>query len=125
MEKFVLKVEEHYFHMKCLKCAECDIKLSDKCYIRDGHVYCREDFFRKFGTKCSGCGNGISPTEAVRRAHNNVYHLKCFMCKMCQNELQTGDEFFLMDDKKLICKADYEAAKAKGKNNLFSSTLIY
>ncbi len=70
---------------------------------------------RKFGTKCAGCGSGIPPTEAVRRAHNNVYHLKCFMCKLCQVELQTGDEFFLMEDKKLICKLDYENAKAKGK----------
>lgn len=34
---------------------------------------------------------------------------------MCQIELQTGDEFYLMDDKKLICKTDYETAKAKGK----------
>lgn len=46
MEQFVLKVEEHFFHMKCLKCADCDLKLTDKCYIRDGMVYCREDFFK-------------------------------------------------------------------------------
>ncbi len=33
---------------------------------------------------------------------------------MCQMELQTGDEFYLMADKKLMCKVDYENAKAKG-----------
>jgi hypothetical protein len=37
------------------------------------------------------------------------------MCHMCHIELQTGDEFYLMEDKKLICKTDYENAKAKGK----------
>ena len=37
------------------------------------------------------------------------------MCQMCHIELQTGDEFYLMEDKKLICKIDYENAKAKGK----------
>lgn len=42
---------------------------------------------------------------------------------MCQNELQTGDEFYLMDDKKLICKSDYETAKAKG--NAFYLYIIY
>ena len=69
---------------------------------------------RKFGTKCSGCGHGIPPTESVRRAHTNVYHLKCFVCKMCRVEFQTGDEFYLMtDDHKLICKTDYENAKLK------------
>lgn len=36
---------------------------------------------------------------------------------MCQIELQTGDEFYLMEDKKLICKSDYEAAKAKGRRS--------
>lgn len=75
-------------------------------------------FKRKFGTKCSGCGSGIPPTEAVRRAHHYVYHLKCFACKICDAELQTGDEFYLMEDKKLICKNDYEAAKAKGKQKI-------
>ena len=29
-------------------------------------------------------------------------------------QLNTGDEFYLMEDKKLVCKADYEAAKARG-----------
>lgn len=121
LDKYVLRVEIHYFHMKCLKCADCELKLSEKCYYRDGRVYCREDFFRKFGTKCSGCGNGISPTEPVRRAgsaaSNNsvVYHLGCFACKACRMELQTGDEFYLMEDKKLMCKSDYETAKARGK----------
>lgn len=36
------------------------------------------------------------------------------MCQMCHVELQTGDEFYLMEDRKLICKDDYETAKAKG-----------
>lgn len=34
---------------------------------------------------------------------------------MCSRQLNTGDEFYLMEDRKLICKQDYEAAKMKGK----------
>jgi hypothetical protein len=34
---------------------------------------------------------------------------------MCSVEFQTGEEFYLMEDKRLICKNDYEAAKARGK----------
>jgi LIM homeobox protein 3/4 len=37
---------------------------------------------------------------------------------MCQKKLKTGDEFYLMDDKRLMCKSDYEAAKAKGTRNI-------
>ena len=52
--------------------------------------------------------------KVVRRAQDNVYHLQCFACFICSRQLSTGDEFYLMDDKKLVCKADYEAAKARG-----------
>jgi LIM homeobox protein 3/4 len=50
----------------------------------------------------------------VRRAQDNVYHLQCFACVMCSRQLNTGDEFYLMEDRKLVCKPDYEAAKTKG-----------
>ena len=50
----------------------------------------------------------------VRRVHGNVYHMTCFACIMCSRQLNTGDEFYLMEDRKLLCKSDYETAKAKG-----------
>jgi len=77
---------------------------------------------------------GIPPSDIVRRAQvvlffastylktlqkirfflcqDNVYHLDCFVCVICNRKLDTGDEFYLMEDKKLLCKLDYEAAKA-------------
>lgn len=51
----------------------------------------------------------------MRRAQDNVYHLECFACLMCGRQLNTGDEFYLMEDRKLVCKTDYESAKARGK----------
>lgn len=71
-------------------------------------------FYRKFGTKCSSCGSGIPPSEVVRRANDYVYHLQCFACLICHRQLNTGDEFYLIDDQKLVCKIDYEALKNKG-----------
>lgn len=70
---------------------------------------------RRYGTKCSACDLGIPPTQVVRRAQDNVYHLQCFACAICSRQLNTGDEFYLMEDRKLVCKSDYDAAKAKGK----------
>ncbi|KAB7499161.1 LIM/homeobox protein Lhx3, partial [Armadillidium nasatum] len=68
-----------------------------------------------FGTKCAGCDQGIPPTQVVRRAQENVYHLHCFACIICQRQLNTGDEFYLMEDNKLVCKVDYEQAKQRDK----------
>lgn len=71
-------------------------------------------YCRRFGTRCAGCDQAIPPTQVVRRAQDNVYHLQCFACFICQRQLSTGDEFYLMDDKKLVCKSDFEAARARG-----------
>ena len=72
----------------------------------------------RYGTKCAGCEQGIPPTQIVRRAQDYVYHLECFACSMCSRQLNTGDEFYLMDDKKLVCKADYETVKTRGKSQI-------
>ncbi|XP_046328351.1 LIM/homeobox protein Lhx3-like [Haliotis cracherodii] len=114
LDRFILKVLDRSWHSKCLKCADCQAQLSDKCFSKGDKVYCKDDFFKLFGTKCAGCEKGIPPTEVVRRAQENVYHLDCFACLMCSRQLNTGDEFYLMEDKKLVCKSDYEAAKARG-----------
>jgi len=69
---------------------------------------------RRFGTKCSACQQGIPPTQVVRRAQDFVYHLHCFACVVCKRQLATGDEYYLMEDSRLVCKADYETAKQRG-----------
>ncbi|XP_067130004.1 LIM/homeobox protein Lhx3-like isoform X1 [Centruroides vittatus] len=113
MDRFILKVLDRSWHAKCLKCIDCQAQLNDKCFARNGQVFCKEDFFKRFGTKCAGCDQGIPPTQVVRRAQDNVYHLHCFACILCKRQLNTGDEFYLMEDNKLVCKTDYEAAKAR------------
>lgn len=79
---------------------------------------------RRFGTKCAGCDLGIPPTQVVRRAQDNVYHLQCFACAMCARQLNTGDEYYLMEDRKLVCKPDYEAAKSKGESPMGISHVV-
>lgn len=55
----------------------------------------------------------------MRRAQELIYHLTCFSCALCSRQLDTGDEFYLMEDRKLVCKPDYEQAKAKGDTRVF------
>ncbi|KAE8743589.1 hypothetical protein FOCC_FOCC010836 [Frankliniella occidentalis] len=113
LDRFIHKVLDRTWHAKCLKCADCGAQLADKCFARGGQVFCKDDFFKRYGTKCAGCGLGIPPTEVVRRAQDLVFHLHCFVCVLCNKRLDTGDEFYLMEDRKLVCRADYEAAKTK------------
>uniref|UniRef100_G1MVA9 LIM homeobox 4 n=1 Tax=Meleagris gallopavo TaxID=9103 RepID=G1MVA9_MELGA len=87
------------------------MQLAERCFARAGSVYCKEDFFKRFGTKCTACQQGIPPTQVVRKAQDFVYHLHCFACIICSRQLATGDEFYLMEDGRLVCKEDYETAK--------------
>ncbi|XP_015592628.1 LIM/homeobox protein Lhx3 isoform X2 [Cephus cinctus] len=113
MDRYVLRVLERCWHARCLTCRDCGARLTNKCFARNGHVFCKDDFFKRFGTKCAGCGQGLAPSQVVRRAQELVYHLTCFSCALCSRQLDTGDEFYLMEDRKLVCKPDYEQAKAK------------
>ncbi|XP_060126548.1 LIM/homeobox protein Lhx3 [Zootoca vivipara] len=113
VDRFILKVLDRHWHSKCLKCSDCQVQLAEKCFSRGESVYCKEDFFKRFGTKCAACQQGIPPTQVVRRAQDFVYHLHCFSCVVCKRQLATGDEFYLMEDSRLVCKADYETAKQR------------
>ncbi|KAI1232191.1 hypothetical protein IHE44_0007256 [Lamprotornis superbus] len=113
VDRFILKVLDRHWHSKCLKCSDCQTQLAEKCFSRGDGVYCKEDFFKRFGTKCAACQQGIPPTQVVRRAQDFVYHLHCFACIVCKRQLATGDEFYLMEDSRLVCKADYETAKQR------------
>ena len=78
-------------------------------------IYYISENFRRFGNKCACCGEGIEPSEVVRKAADFSYHLDCFHCTVCDRRFETGDQFFLLEDKRLVCKEDYEDAKLRGK----------
>ncbi|XP_023083492.1 LIM/homeobox protein Lhx3 isoform X3 [Piliocolobus tephrosceles] len=113
LDRFILKALDRHWHSKCLKCSDCHTPLAERCFSRGENVYCKDDFFKRFGTKCAACQLGIPPTQVVRRAQDFVYHLHCFACVVCKRQLATGDEFYLMEDSRLVCKADYETAKQR------------
>lgn len=46
LDKFILKVLDRHWHSSCLKCADCQMQLADRCFARAGSVYCKEDFFK-------------------------------------------------------------------------------
>lgn len=103
-------------------------QLNDLCWVNSHicswkfylHYNCQHVSFpkRRFGTKCAACQQGIPPTQVVRRAQDFVYHLHCFACIVCKRQLATGDEYYLMEDSRLVCKADYETAKQRGEHGV-------
>jgi len=107
LDKYVLTVLEKPWHPACVRCVDCGLVLNEKCFARDGHLFCRDDFYKKFGPKCDGCGLGLSPLDLVRKARDRVFHLKCFTCSICRKQLLTGEELYVVDNHRFVCKDDY------------------
>ncbi|XP_036356435.1 LIM homeobox transcription factor 1-alpha-like isoform X4 [Octopus sinensis] len=106
-DRFLLKVMENSWHEHCLQCSMCHIPLSVSCFCRDRKLYCKVDYDKIFGTKCSSCMQPIPANELVMRAIGNVYHLRCFACVACGHQLQKGDQFVIRDGQ-LFCRMDFE-----------------
>jgi len=107
LDKYVLTVLDQPWHPGCVRCADCGSVLNEKCFARDGSLFCRKDFYKKFGPKCDGCGEGLSPLDLVRKARDRVFHLKCFTCNICRKQLLTGEELYVIDNERFVCKEDY------------------
>uniref|UniRef100_A0A493TEC9 LIM domain only 1 n=1 Tax=Anas platyrhynchos platyrhynchos TaxID=8840 RepID=A0A493TEC9_ANAPP len=80
---------------------------------------CRDDGAgqggRLFGTtgNCAACSKLIPAFEMVMRARDNVYHLDCFACQLCNQRFCVGDKFFLKNNM-ILCQMDYEEGQLNG-----------
>ncbi|XP_050966581.1 LIM/homeobox protein Lhx1b [Labeo rohita] len=122
LDRFLLSVLDRAWHAKCVQCCDCKCNLTDRCFSREGRLYCKNDFFRRYGTKCGGCAQGISPSDLVRKARSKVFHLNCFTCIMCNKQLSTGEELYILDEYKFVCKEDYMNNSIGKDTNLLSIT---
>lgn len=106
MDLYLLWVNDKPWHAGCLRCSVCRMELQGEntCFIKDDAVFCRLDYAKQFGGECAKCLQYFELDDMVRRVREKMYHLECFMCEVCDRQLNTGDEFVYRSGS-IMCKS--------------------
>ena len=78
-------------HKSCLRCGECGEYLENTCFTNQGSFYCKRDYYRLFGPRCTGCLIPFEFHEEATRLREDVYyHPDCIVCSVCSGTVATG-----------------------------------
>ncbi|CAD6189088.1 unnamed protein product [Caenorhabditis auriculariae] len=104
-------VDGHLYHTTCLQCNLCKFPLGfeETCFVRDGLILCRTDYYSKYGKKCAKCQGILQKDDVVMRARDATFHVLCFSCHVCGSMLQVGDLFTMTPQMQLCCHAHSDA----------------
>lgn len=65
-----------------LRCCECSASLSHWYYEKDGRLYCKKDYWAKFGELCHGCNDPITTGLIMVRAPSSL-SAPCPLLALC------------------------------------------
>uniref|UniRef100_A0A4W5PTI4 LIM domain kinase 1 n=1 Tax=Hucho hucho TaxID=62062 RepID=A0A4W5PTI4_9TELE len=90
------------WHTVCFRCCQCSASLSHWYYQKEGRLFCKKDYWDKFGELCHGCNDPIT-TGLIMVAGEQKYHPECFTCLNCRAFIGDGDTYALVERSKLYC----------------------
>uniref|UniRef100_A0A8C8CUG2 LIM domain kinase 1 n=1 Tax=Oncorhynchus tshawytscha TaxID=74940 RepID=A0A8C8CUG2_ONCTS len=90
------------WHTVCFRCCQCSASLSHWYYQKEGRLFCKKDYWAKFGELCHGCNDPIT-TGLIMVAGEQKYHPECFTCLNCRAFIGDGDTYALVERSKLYC----------------------
>lgn len=98
------------FHRHIIRqcsCSVCDREMWDSNFYfeKDGLLFCKDDYWQKFGECCQECGELVSGPIMIAGDHR--FHPECFCCNICKNVIGDGDSYALIDRSNLFCGSCY------------------
>uniref|UniRef100_UPI0037E90F1B filamin-binding LIM protein 1 n=1 Tax=Semicossyphus pulcher TaxID=241346 RepID=UPI0037E90F1B len=92
------------YHDGCFQCRSCHSPLAGKHYYNKAGIPLCEDCYQSSLELCWACGESI--TDNVIRALERAYHLTCFTCATCKQQI--GEQPFAQGEVgEVYCLPDY------------------
>lgn len=90
------------------RCSVCDREMwnTNFYFEKNGLLFCKEDYWQKFGECCQQCGEVVSGPIMISGDHR--FHPECFSCKVCKNVIGDGDSYALIERSNLFCGSCYK-----------------
>ena len=104
-EEDYVKALGQEWHTDCFCCSVCDHHLHNWYFEKDGLLFCRDDYYQRFGEACQQCSDVISGPVMVAGDHK--FHPECFCCTQCSSFIGYGEAFALLERSKLYCDNCY------------------
>ncbi|XP_067360540.1 filamin-binding LIM protein 1 isoform X2 [Channa argus] len=100
----VIEALNRTYHDGCFQCRSCHIPLAGKQYYNKAGIPLCEDCYQASLELCWFCGEVI--TDHVIRALERAYHLSCFTCTTCKQQI--GEQAFAQGEVgEVYCLQDY------------------
>jgi len=74
-------------------------------FEKHGLLFCKDDYWRKFGESCQKCGEVVSGPIMIAGDHR--FHPECFSCFICSSVIGDGDSYALIERSQLYCGSCY------------------
>ncbi|XP_068172490.1 filamin-binding LIM protein 1 [Antennarius striatus] len=92
------------YHDGCFQCRSCHVPLAGKEYYNKAGIPLCADCYQASLELCWACGEAI--TDHVIRALERAYHLSCFTCSTCKQQI--GEQPFAQGEVgEVYCLQDY------------------
>ncbi|VDM98571.1 unnamed protein product [Thelazia callipaeda] len=98
-------MNEQSWHYDCLRCCVCHCLLNatSTCYFKNGMIFCRNDYFSRYGKRCERCTSVLCREDMVMKANDAIFHVSCFTCCICAVPLRPGELFMMGCNGTLYC----------------------
>lgn len=114
-EEYIEALDQEW-HSDCFRCSVCDSHLHNWYFEKEGLLFCRDDYYQRFGEACQQCSDFISGPVMVAGDHK--FHPECFCCTVCRSFIGYGEAFTLLERSKLYCDNCYKKITLAEDGNL-------